>query len=65
MNDILVLLINLDRSPERLETSSAALAAADVRFERISGVDGAQIDLNALPNFDAARARRGGSARCV
>ena len=58
MNDILVLLINLDRSPERLETSSAALAAADVNFERISGVDGAQIDLNALPNFDAARARR-------
>lgn len=58
MDSILVLLINLDRSPERLQRSSAALTAADVRFERLPGVDGGQIDLDALPNFDADKAKR-------
>ncbi|MDQ3159741.1 MAG: glycosyltransferase family 25 protein [Pseudomonadota bacterium] len=33
-------LINLDRSPDRLETTSAHLAAAGIAFERVAGTDG-------------------------
>jgi len=37
-------LINLDRSPERLEAMHAHLSVLDIAYERVPGVDGAALD---------------------
>ncbi|MBN7778899.1 glycosyltransferase family 25 protein [Nitratireductor aquimarinus] len=42
-------LINLDRSPERLEFMRSQLAALDVRFQRIAAVDGRSLNADAYP----------------
>jgi glycosyl transferase family 25 len=41
--DLPILLLNLDRSPERLEAMSARLSALGLSFERMPAVDGSQL----------------------
>jgi len=47
--------INLERSPERLKTISAQLAAAGIVFRRFAAVDGTTIDPNSFAPFDRGR----------
>lgn len=45
--------INLDRSPDRMERIGHELAAHDIAYERHAAVDGRSLDLSAEPDFDA------------
>jgi len=58
MHSLGVYVINLDGSRDRLQTISQRLAAFDIAFERVSAVDGRQLDLSALTDYEAARAER-------
>jgi glycosyl transferase, family 25 len=51
-DSLLVCLINLDRSPERLATMSARLAGLGWAFERVPAVDGRALDWRRLPDVD-------------
>ena len=51
-DSLLVCLINLDRSPERLATMSARLAGLGWAFERMPAVDGRAIDWRHHPDVD-------------
>jgi len=51
------MLINLGRSPDRLQSATACLDAAHVAFERIEAVDGSLSDLTRHPDYDADQAR--------
>jgi len=52
------LLINLGRSPDRLQSATACLEAAGIAFERIDEVDGTLSDLTRHPDYDADQARK-------
>ena len=56
MRNPLILVINLDRSPDRWAAMAAHLSALDLPFCRIAAVDGATIDLTLIA--DAERYRR-------
>ena len=53
-----VLVINLDRSPERMERVSASAAREGILVKRVVGIEGATLDLGALDAVDAARFSR-------
>lgn len=58
-SDIPILLINLDRSTQRLQAATEQLKRWDLPFTRISAVDGKSLDANTINQvFDAATARR-------
>ena len=56
MSTPLILLINLDRSPDRLRAVTEHLGARGINFQRISALDGAKMDLARYA--DAARYKR-------
>lgn len=55
-SDIKCYVINLDRSPDRLNAFKSAFSTAGVEFERISGVDGNSSDIRGL--FDDQKCRQ-------
>lgn len=52
-NGILRLVINLDRSPERLNSISKQLVAQDLHFERLPAVDGRKLPQEELSRLEA------------
>ncbi|RWX78594.1 glycosyltransferase family 25 protein [Neorhizobium lilium] len=58
MQSLETYVINLDGSHDRLQAISDRLAAFGIPFRRVSAVDGRQMDLSTLPDYDAARAER-------
>lgn len=44
MKNVAIFVINLDRSPERLKTTTALLEAQSLAFERVAGVEGKDSD---------------------
>lgn len=52
-NGILRLVINLDRSPERLRSISQQLVAQDLHFERLPAVDGRKLAQEELSRLEA------------
>lgn len=52
-NGILRLVINLDRSPERMRSISQQLVARDLHFERLPAVDGRKLAQEELSRLEA------------
>ena len=52
-NGILRLVINLDRSPERMRSISQQLVAQDLHFERLPAVDGRKLAQEELSRLEA------------
>ena len=52
------LVINLDGSADRLRSVSTALEKAGIVFRRMPAVDGRNLDLDSLPDYDANEALR-------
>lgn len=58
-----VLVINLDRSPDRLSAINEHLTARGIAYQRITAVDGTQIDLNKYADADLYRRCHGRNLR--
>ena len=51
-------LINLDSSVERLQQADAELCKHNIEYERISAVDGRQLDVKTYSNYDSLQANK-------
>lgn len=51
-------LINLDSSVERLQQADAELRKHNIEYERISAVDGRQLDVKTYSNYDSVQANK-------
>lgn len=51
-------LINLDSSVERLQQADAELRKHNIEYERISAVDGRQLDVKTYYNYDSVQANK-------
>lgn len=57
MDDLLILLINLDGSDERLAAADTQLVAAGLDYQRIAAFDARNADLTGFPEYDQTQAR--------